>query len=164
MNLNKIFLSAFLVPFVLVSNSNINERIENLKKNLHEKELELSNLGKMIAEKEASIDSIRSAGITVYSSISNTLNEQEEKELNEKLDIFEENIIRALNAKNDLKNILITDFSNNHKNTNNELARIKSVIIRQCVEYHFLKRLFKHYEECLQELIAIEHELNKLQK
>lgn len=159
-----ILLTVLLVPFVIASNSDIDARIQELKNARDEKSLELSNISKTIAEKESLIEAIESKGRIIYSKISDKLNEQEAKEFKNELNTFEDNLGQALAKKNDIQPLLMKVFINGHKDTEDELESIKSLVIRHRVEYILLKKLFKHYEKCLQELIKIDHELDNLQK
>lgn len=74
-------LSVLLVPFAVSSNNNVDVRIQELQKDQFEKELELSQMSKMIMEKEELLGSIKSKGDAIYSSIAYKLNEKEKKNL-----------------------------------------------------------------------------------
>lgn len=164
MTYKNIFLGALLVPFAIFSNSDIDAHIQELKRAQHEKELKLSEIGKIILEKEEMIDSIRSKSISVYSLICALLNDQEKKEFMEEVEIFEEDLDKAFIAKEDLKQLFEQEFINRGKSNEDQIARVKSSIIRYKMEYNFLKGLFKNYEKCLEELIKINIELDSLQK
>lgn len=135
MDYKKLCLSVFLVPFAVSSNNNADVRIQELQKDQFEKELELSQMSKMIMEKAEFLDSIKSKGDAIYSSLAYKLNEKEKKE-----------------------------FLNGDRDINNEYDQMKFFVMIYSVEDVFLKKLFKRYEKSLQELFQINNKLKELQK
>lgn len=164
MDCKKLCLSVFLVPFATSSNNNADVRIQELQKDQFEKELELSQMSKMIMEKAEFLDSIKSKGDAIYASIAHKLNEKEKKEFKNEIAVFEDRFNEALEGKNDVKEVFMKEFLNGDRDINNEYDRMKFFVMIYSVEDVFLKKLFKCYEKSLQELFQINNKLKELQK
>ena len=65
--------------------------------------------------------------------------------------------------KKEIKKILLKKALNDNEDQD-EIARLKSWIIRYRVEYQFLRELIKRYEQCLQSLLTIDIQLEELQQ
>ena len=155
-------LSALLVPFTIIGNDT-DPRIQQLKNDLHAKELELSELENMIAEKEKQIDAIRERGGNLYYSICHDLDDQEKQYLEQEINHFKSSIEHALSIKSDITAYFAKRFRDGHNNFN-ELERLKFVLIRYAIEYTSLKQLFKRYEDCLLQILALKIALEDLQQ
>lgn len=167
MTYKNIFLSTFLVPFTILSDSNVDARIQELKKAQHEKEQELSIIIKMIDEKEIIIDSMISKARTVSPHITAQLDDEETEELRAGIKSFQINLQQALINQKTIEDFFNTDlFNKDVLNTENafELKRIQYLFIRYTVEYAYLKRLIEQYGKCLQESLEIGWKLDKIQK
>ena len=154
-------LSALLVPFTIVGNDT-DPRIQQLKNDLYAKELELSQLENMIAEKEKQIDAIRERGGSLYYSICHDLDDQEKQYLEQEIGSFKSSIEHALSIKSNIEDCFAKRFHDKH-NSFNELERIKFILIRQAIEYTSLKQLFQRYENCLIQILEIQNTLENLQ-
>lgn len=154
-----IFLTVLLMPFVITSYNDI-----ELKNDRNRKELELSNISKAIAEKELAIDALWLQAEDIYETVCESLDEQKKREFTEEVNVFQQDLNQALAAKEDIKPFLIKEFIERRRNTRNELARLKHLIIKHNVEYDSLKKLFKDYEKTLQELIELNNKLDEVQK
>ena len=155
-------LSALLVPFTIIGNDASDTRIQQLKNDLHAKELELSELSQMVEEKQAWIDSITERQHAFYAMVSNIIGKEEKDALKKELNDFQEQVDKLDFSKGDILNFLKSYALNNIKGSM-EFERMKSWCIRYNAEYHLLNNLIKRYEQCLQEFIALEIELKNLQ-
>jgi len=160
-----IFLCALLVPFAVAGQvTDINTRIQELKRARVEKELELSELNEIISKKEQVIDQITTSGVAVYMKVLKLLSDQQKKQA------FEAEVValeRALDeifiSKSNINAFLAKEWINADENKE-EILRIKCAVIRCKVENSFLENLSKRYETCLCELFEIDQELNNLHK
>jgi hypothetical protein len=163
MNYKSIIFSAFLVQFAIRCSYNIDMQIEQLKNVRIEKQEELSHINKIIIEKENLIDAMTQASRDLYSLISETSDEQKTKEFKESISLFQKALNETRGIKKEIKKILLKKALNDNEDQD-EIARLKSWIIRYRVEYQFLRELIKRYEQCLQSLLTIDIQLEELQQ
>ena len=156
-------LGALLVPFTIIGSSTVDARIEQLKNDLQEKQLELSDIEEMIAEKEEQIDAMTKRGAKLVRSISWD-DEKKEQQFRQELISFDSEVRLSMSAKNDMQGFLAKELLRDHKTDREEFKRLKFVVIRIAVEYGALEKLLNGYEQCLQQVHAIEVELENLQK
>jgi hypothetical protein len=164
MNYKAMLLAALLVPCTIFSNETVDTRIQQLKKDLYAKELELSDLSKIIEEKQGWIDLIRNNQREFAHQIFSGSDVQENEALRTVVSSFQQELNRVCDSKKDLQQFLLKKLLDNNPGSFCEIERMKSWCIRYYVEYNFLSKLTKRYEECVQEMLAIEIELEELQK
>ena len=95
-------LSALLVPFTIIGNDASDTRIQQLKNDLHAKELELSELSQMVEEKQAWIDSITERQHAFYAMVSNIIGKEEKDALKKELNDFQEQVDKLDFSKGDI--------------------------------------------------------------
>jgi hypothetical protein len=164
MTYKNLFLSVLLVPFALTSNAKIDIRIQELQNKLAAKEIELSAISKIIAEKEVLVNSLLIIGSDIASSILSDLNDQEKAKFKEEFYIFLESVKDALEFKKNIKDVLLEEFIDLSIDATVKLAEFKSLILVRSVEKVILKKLYESFAKCLQELSDIGCELGELQK
>lgn len=152
-------LSLLLLPCMVISNSDKNYQIEQLKKAQCEKEEEIVFIIKQIDEKELLIDAFYLKAINVLENIN-----CDDIDLLEEANILEFNLQQALIQHKSMKIILESDFVNDSNKNKFELKRMKYLVIRYALEYMNLYKLIHEYEKCLQELFEINNKSEELQK
>ena len=180
MDYKSIFLSILLVPIAAVCNDARDKCIQQLEEQLFQKELELSNLGKMIEERD---DYLASFGID-SKAIAKLMEKevQKWKEKNPGKPFTEEarDQIKALiihpayefsvaffaacNNGVDIKDMLTGGlFRYNESDDAKEFESLKFYFIRCSIEQELLAALVKQYEKCIQDLLDISVEIESLQ-
>jgi hypothetical protein len=177
-----IILSVLLAPFTIIGNNNVDIRIQELEEKFFQKELELSDLGKMIAEKDELLSSFDSDCQNYLRFFINkkikqleekndgkSLSEEEEKqlanELRKMVNEFLYTFCDACRNKKDIKDMLLEGLFYQDESTGiKEFESFKFYLIRSTFEREITIRLIKKYEHCIQELIVIKAELENLQK
>jgi hypothetical protein len=156
-----IFLSALLVPVAIAhSNTNIEIQREKLQEELFQKELALSKIGKEIDAQEKLLDIMWNDLLTALSNTFESLNEQEKKMVKEKLKSFEDRFEIALSGAN-LDNFLVNEFFNDTTSNNEQIERVKSLMVRRVIEQEILKHLVENYENNLQIVAELHLALTK---
>jgi hypothetical protein len=149
-------------------------QIQELKDYRFKKELELSDLGKMISEKDELFQSMWQAANNFSLKLINekkkslNLNEQEVKEftqaLNTSLANFGEALNEAIIIKKNVKQFFVKELLDERNRESKGLETLKFHIIRNSLEFQLLRTLIERYEEGHQELIEINSKLADLQK
>lgn len=169
-----IFLSLLLVPLTAMG-STTNTRTQQIEKRLLQKELELSNLGALIAEKDKTLASFELEIQDLFTMLVDKKAKQLEDGSGKPLSEEE----RATLAKK-LQTAAIefvSDFCADYKNQKNmsgilangliqvdsngdflEFESLRFYLIRCAFERPLLRHLIAEYEHCLEELRAIENE------
>ena len=155
-------LGALFVPFTLVGNSDIDAGIQQLKNDLRTKEIELCELGKLIEEKQAWIDSMTKVQHAFYRMVFELADNEEKVAFKQELDDFLAQVDNIDFAKDDIQQFLAKKANNNVK-SRIEIQRIKAWYIRYNAEYYLLSNLTNRYEQCLQQFIALGIRLKNLQ-
>lgn len=166
-----IFLSVLLSPLAIASHSGkIEMQIRKLQEMQFKKALELSNLGKMIAEKDAFLRSYKEEVFSIWLSLRSiqvtTLEEMSGKPLSE------EEIGKIGRAIEDSNNIFLYKFyetevkdakemltkelyAEENSAFPNSFQSMKFILLRSIFEREFLVKLVDKYATCAQELIEI---------
>ena len=155
----KIMLSLLLLPCMVVSNSDKDCQIEQLKQAQRDKEKEIALIVKTIDEKESLIDSI----VVKINNILRNFDSDDREDIQEEMDFFEYNLQQVLMHEKSIKSLLKNDFVNVNNKSEFELDRIKYLIVRYTLEYINLKNDIEQYKKCLQELLELNYQLKKLQ-
>jgi hypothetical protein len=167
--MKKLILFSLLVTSV-ITNYAADQKVQQLKEARFQKELELSDLGAKIAEKE---DLLRSIYLKADEFVAELIQEkkmegQEKeaflKELNAFYDNFGEIIDKKLATRTDVKQWLVQELLKGKNRSFEDFETLKLHVIRNILERNLLKTLLEHYEACLQELIEIDRELDLLKK
>jgi uncharacterized coiled-coil protein SlyX len=165
----------------LGKNSN-DSRIKELEQALFEKELAISNLGKMIAERDELLSSFDTDCQYLLELLTaKEIEKLEEKKGHGQLSQKEKEQI-ATDVRN-LVNNFIFDFAKGYKNKNDlqgmlikglvtqeqstdipELQSFKFYLLRSAFERGIVVKLVKQYAQCIQELIDMEKQLDDLKK
>jgi len=156
----KIMLSLLLLPCMVVSNSDRDCQIEQLKNAQRDKEEEIALIMKSIDEKEVLIDSI----VVKVQKITPNLGYEYGEELQEEMDCFESSLQEALMHCKSIESLLDYNFIKRSNKGELELERIKYLIIRYTLEYINLHKLIQQYKKNLQELVDLHCKLETLQK
>lgn len=156
----KIMLSLLLLPCMVVSKSDRDCQIEQLKNAQRGKEEEIALIIKQIDAKESLIDSIYSKANNILPNFSHEYREDIFEEINS----FEIDLQQALIQHKSIKGLLDIDFTNDSNKSEFELKRLKYIVIRYTLEYMSLHKLIEQYEISLQELFEINNKLEELQK
>jgi hypothetical protein len=169
-----------LVPMLSYGNNmDTEKRIQELKKAKFEKQLEISNLGKSIAEKTELIVSFKddteyllnlllkqkTLALKKLETRTSITDEQQtqilmklEKEANE----FVSKFYQAYEDKKNIKGLL-TDacVERESQKPQESLAPLKFYLVRWAFEHDLFESMIQKYESLIQELIDIEKELEK---
>lgn len=135
------------LSFALASNINIEARANEQKNILVEHEQELTGLSKKITDKEQYVDLLWGQMEDMYELIIESLENQEKEEFKSEANAFLDDLNDSLAKNLDIKPLIAKAFIKTDKN---RIVRLKSLIIRYCVETSLLKNLINSYEECLQ--------------
>ena len=165
-----ILLSVLLAAIVGMSygQNTVNPKIRQLQEICLQKKYKLSELGTKIAEKQKLIeDTFHDAALFLPELISSLNLDGEEKEDFIKkyvalLENFGSKLDHAISIKKDVKGFLIKELFNEKRKFPQDFDRAKFGVIRWIIERDLLKKLVENYEECLQELIEIDQELDLL--
>jgi hypothetical protein len=175
MTSNTMLLIALLVPATFTHCvESIDMQIRELKEAQFQKELALSDLGKIISEKDELFQSMWQAANNFSLKLINekkkslNLNEQEVKEFTEELNTSLANFGEALNEaiifKKNVKQFFVKELLDERSRESKALETLKFHIIRNSLEFQLLRTLIERYEEGHQELIEINSKLADLQK
>ena len=162
-----IFLVILLIPFSLLGNDT-DAQIKELKEARFKKEIELSELGKTIAEKQAYIESMYQEGVNFVHAKANekNLNEQEMKEFAQKTDEELNSFVGTFNGAKDVKGFLVKELFKKMESEqikeSFEAAKFYLLLINN--EYRILKTLIQKYEILEQERREINQKLTDLEK
>ncbi len=172
MNYKTIFLTMLFVPIAAMGRNTVDTRIQRMEENIFQKQLELSKLGALIAEKDKLLSSLKSESHDVFRLIidkrmralgqkndGNALAQEEEARLYKELDIFYTNALMTYKNKKSVEGILVNGLFQE-----DEFQSLKFYAIRYAIEQAILKSLVKKYEIHIQQLIALDTELENLQK
>jgi hypothetical protein len=177
MTYKNIFLSILLVPLTAMGSSTTDTQIQQLKKKFLQKELELSDLGAMIEEKNELLLSFK----TDVQYLLGTLRDKKVLQIEEKTGKLlsqEEKTKLWVELRSDAIDFVYTfcaDYENQksitdvlvkgliHENSDDvEFESLSFYLIRCAFERPLLIHLIAEYENCLQELRAIENEITTL--
>lgn len=173
-------LSFILLPVTITSYGNdVEARIKELEQKYFEKELEISDLGKMIAERDEILRCARqNIGIlwdTIKRQKADAIARKHGKDLSEEefeqvgiimqasLNEFVKQFVVALGANQEIKGMLtkgLYDQENIDSATSFESARF--ILTRAILEHMLLEKLVAKYEACVEELIKFSRELTAL--
>lgn len=173
---NIVVLSLLLPALSYGKNMDTEKRIQELKKAKFEKQLEVSNLGKLILEKEELIESfIMKAGDFKRILISqkqeaatqnngdnplkNDAIEQIRADAHEPLHLFLKNITKAISQEKNIKGHLANQIFN-EETGRFDMCRL--AVIGVWFETELMNDYIAQYESAIQELIDIEKELDHL--
>lgn len=178
MKLNIIFLNVVLMPLAIISYSeNTEMQIQKLQELQFQKALELSNLGKMIAEKDEFLRSYKEDVFSIWRSLRSMqitiLEEMNSKPLSkEEIDKVGQTIEDSNNLFLDrfyeaevkkVKEMLTRELYAGEKPASlDSFQSMKFILLRSIFEREFLVMLVDKYAACAQELIQINIELNTL--
>lgn len=155
----KIMLSLLLLPYMVVSNSDKDYQIEQLKNAQRNKEEQIALIIEQIDTKESIIDALFLKAKNILPNI----NCDEIDIIQDKMDLFAFNLQQRVIQEKSIAFILNYDFTSDNNNNKFELKRIKYLVIRYALEYINLYKLLEQYEQHLQELFDIHYQLKKLQ-
>lgn len=175
-------LGALLAPFVIIGNNKVDTRLKQLEAKILQKELELSNIGKMIAEKDELFSSFDSNSQKLLKLlIDKRVRQLEEKNGGKSLSNEEKNKVAA-EARNNANEFLYTFFDafkddkdidgmlkkgifkNNEDTGSADFESLKFYLIRHTFEQMITLHLVKQYEDCIKEYRTLMHEFSNLQK
>lgn len=177
------FLSALTVLIPITSYTNENSaRIKELEEALFEKQLELSEIGEMIAKRDELLRSFEEGYQDLFTSLVEkkvtqieTNNDGKELSKDEKRPIAQE-LLNSINrytyavyeaylGKETIKNML-TDglFNQDDLDGCPEFESLKFFLIRCTFERGLVVKLVQKYEACIQELSTINQELDTLKQ
>jgi len=185
MTYKSILLTLFLVPFSMVGKDTKNTRIQELEEQISEKELELSNLGNMIAQKDEQLLAFHSDVRTLLNFFTSkriamlekqndgkALSSEDEdkiaKELGKQADEFLYKFWNALKDNKSITGMLTKGLFQGDINPDifdvEEFESLKFYLIRRIFNQLAIIRLVKKYEACITEYRALLNELIDLQK
>lgn len=149
-----LLLTLFLVPFTMTNNNLQNARIQELEEAQFQKECEISELNKMIVEKNSSFHFYKSNAYDYLASMDNS---------DSKAKASLDQLITSLKAEFDnTKNITLMFQEGLSSNDSYEMVRI--ALLRVILEERFIEKLILKFEACIQELIEINIELMNLKR
>ena len=165
----KSLLISLTMPFFMCANNGVDDRIKELNDLRFQKELELSELGAKIAEKQKLIEEM-------YHDECSLFTEKVESSKLEGQDLenfiqawhtaskeFESLLNQAINTKKVVKGFLLRELISGEKFCPNDFNASKFWILRGTCEHDLLEMLIMRYEVGLQELIEIDKEIAALQ-
>lgn len=147
------------MPCMVLSKSDRDCQIEQLKNTRRDKEIEITLIIKAIDEKESLIDSISLKSENVFDDLSYECT----KELQGIIKLFQIDLKNAYVFHESIQDWFNKDFMDNDNNSALELKRLKYLLTRYVLEYMSLKNLIEQYEQCLQDLFELNCQLKKLQ-
>jgi hypothetical protein len=168
MSYKGMLLSALLVPVVATSycKDSVDSRIQQLKEARFQKELELSELGAKIAEKQNLLEEMYEDANAHISVILSNLKLEEQasdqyiSEINASSERFEE----LFSNKESIKGLLLKELIIEEEPFPGDFEVFKFWKLRGKFEHNLLETYIEKYEVCLQELIEINRELDKPQE
>ena len=179
--IHKAFLATLLISATfIVYGQNLDAQIQELKNDRYKKQLELSELGKKIAEKDELLESMWEAANNVALKILEKKRRSSEEQavedhkqaMNTSLENFKKVLDEAIIVKKNVKQFFIRELLREDKlltedrkdfETKN-FVTLKFYVIRNALERDIMRALVEQYEECQQELIEIDQKLADLQK
>ena len=155
----KIMLSLLFIPCMVLSKSDRDCQIEQLKNTQRDKEEEIALIIEQIDAKENLIDSI-------YFKIGNicpSLTDEWDDDLGDILNLFVGDLQRAVTQNQPITSLVNNEFTHNddYKFT---MKRMKYLVIRYALESISLYKLIEQYEKCLQDLLEANNKLEELQQ
>lgn len=176
MNYKKTFLSLLLVPLAVIGDTT---NMKQLEKKLLQKELELSNLGTLIAEKDKMLASFELEIQYIFTAVIDKKVQQLEEKSSKPLSREErEKLAKELqNTALEFVRVFCADYQNQKAvsgilskgliqvDSNGDFLEFESLkfyLIRCAFERPLLRHLIAEYEHCLQELRAIQNEITAL--
>lgn len=147
--------SLFSFVSIVLSNPDISQLREELLK----KQLELSDLGLQIEQREIMFDQMTKESTSLFDS----LTEQRRNEIMDQVAAFIERFNDA-SVKGEIKSFLMHEFCNDAMENWDTLARAKSLLIRRLVEREILKQLLYRYAEQLEVITTMNLELLNYEK
>lgn len=165
-------LSALLVPVAVTSygKESVDPRIKQLKEARYQKELELSELGTKIAEKEELLHLMWEKMDEAIAELAEKKNLKKQefevfiKEINDRKRAFEKYIEGAFESKEDIRQQLVVELYDPENKQFEYFDRVKFYVVREKLESDLLKTLINSYVERLQELIKIDCEIDYIVK
>ena len=160
------FLSALLVPVAVTSygKTDIDQKIQQLKETRFQKELELSDLGAKITEKQELLDHLFDLAVKSIRKTCQSLDldGKEREKFFEQVDVsskeFEDLLKRVINEKK-VNGFLVKELFDEQKDVLEKFETVKFCVVRGFFETNLLKELVSRYENCMHELITIDSEL-----
>ena len=159
MNYKAIFLSTLLIPFAIMSNTDIETRIQELKNDQYEKEQELAHISEIIEEKELLIESMMGAAIAFAAK--KYTSPDERSQFSKEIIEFGKRLDDAV-ATGNINDVFIKEIFDDANDSG--VGRIRSIMIRRYTEQLVLLKLVKLYEAAFQKYLEINLELETLQK
>jgi hypothetical protein len=172
MNYKSVFLGMLIVPFATMGNNIITYKQE-LEERFLQKQLELSNLGAMIAEKDRLFASLEAESVNVFRSLvdkraklleeknggalSETEREQLSSELRKEAIGFAKTFWVDYNDQKKIEGVLVGGLIAEI----NSFESFKFYLIHWMFEWQFLRGLIAKYERCLEELRVMQNEATK---
>lgn len=173
-------LSILLVPLAVVCSDAKDKRIQQLEEQLFQKKLELSNLGKMIEERDDYLVSFGIESKAIAKLMEKEVQKWKEENLGkpftkEARDQIKASIICAAHEfsatffaacdKNMNIKDMLTDglFRQNESVGASEFDSLKFYLIRYALEHELMVALVKRYENCIQDALALWAEIESLQ-
>lgn len=177
MTYKNIFLSILVISLTAASNSAADTHMQQLKKQLLQKELELSNLGSLIAEKDKLLSSFASEIQRLFLILIDQRTKQLEESKGQPLSEEEKHTFskELRDAAVGFVGAFCTDYNNQiniegmlikglirEDNENMEFESLRFFLLRCAFERPILKYLVVEYENCLQEIRVLENEITAL--
>jgi len=166
--MKKCILFSFLLTSAL-THCAVDQKVRQLQEVRFQKELELSELGAKIAEKEALLRFmyLKSDEFVAELIQEKKIDGQEKELFLKKLNDFYQNfgkiVDQKLATRIDVEHWLAQELFFKSENSKTEnFDTLKFHVIRDILERNLLKTLLARYELCLQELIVIDRELDSL--
>lgn len=163
--MKKIFLG-ILMPFALLGSET---QIKELKEARYNKELELSELGNKIAEKDKQIQSFRDDAMEFIAKkikakkLSKEEAIQEGQDIDDAMNNFYNYFLSISNDTKMLIGFFLRElFKTNQQNEFDQFEMLRFYVIRMINEINLLKSLVEKYEETQQELAQINNILNNI--
>ncbi len=174
-------LSVLLVPFTMICDDTIrHERIAKLEEKFFQKELQLSQLGEMISQRDKFLSSFsEEVGSLIREIVCRQIEELEKKNSGNELSQAETDKITA-EARSYADDFLYAFFVACENNENidgmlvsgllkqgeasimNEFESLRFYLIRSTFERSLRVKLVKKYEDCIKEMLVIKAEIEML--
>lgn len=173
-----ILLTLLLVPFTMADNNPKNMRIKELEETISQKELEITNLGNIIAQKDELLDEQKSdwrnrIELIIYQrvqqlekqndgkSLSQEDQNKVEAETRKKAVEFLDTFFDVLNSGKEIKGMLTDSLFQDDETS---CGLFKFYYVRLALDMQIIFDLVKKYENCIKERNMLRNELIDLQK